>query len=409
MGTVRLIAGVALMTSLTSLAGPSKHVFSMSFKVTSLNGELLRPGMKERSAAWMKSHHISKVWLETYRHAEYVSTGRLVAYRDWFRTNGFEVCGLLTPTMLNDAAKPGEKPPFCCCWSDPKCRARLADESIRASGIFDTVLLDDFLFDTCTCPRCTKLMKESGKSLKDFRFDHMEDLCRKAIYEPARAAHPKSRFIIKFQCWFDQWPRTGVDPKRLTDVFNACWIGTESRDNCKDPLQSATITPWINGLTGNRCEGCWFDPLDSSPARYVQQARYTVLGGTRETLFHAYDYLIAEDPGTVPFGQSPKGGRECLKALEAEIDGLWQLAETVGTLPPLEQTLAANGVSRHLFRTGGTTYTAFQNTTKAAHTVPCPKNARVVLSLPDESAYDLKNAILKGNGFVLFSAPNVFD
>lgn len=79
MGTAKLIAGIALMTSLTAPAGPSKYVFSMSFKVTSLNGELTRPGMKE-----------------------------------------------------------------------------------------------------------------SGKSLKDFRFDHMEDLCRKAIYEPALAAHPIS-------------------------------------------------------------------------------------------------------------------------------------------------------------------------------------------------------------------------
>ena len=382
-------------------------IFSMSFKVTALNGELTRPGVKERAAAWLKTHHITKVYLETYRHAEYVPTERLVAYRDWFRTNGFEVAGLLTPTMLNDPEKPGEKPPYCCCWSDPKCRERLAAESVRAAGIFETVLLDDFLFDCCTCQRCTRLKEESGKSLEEFRFDHMEELCRKAIYEPAKAAHPQSRFIIKFQCWYKGWPTSGTDPKRLTDVFGACWIGTESRDNCDDPMQSAWITPYVDDLTGGRCEGCWFDPLDSTPERYVQQARYTILGGTRETLFHAYDYLLAEDPGGVPFGQSPKGGHACRVALEAEMDGLWRLAETVGSLRPVEQKLEPNGVSRHLFRGGETLYTAYQNTTNEVRSVVMPASAKVSLILPDDSGYEPSTGVLKPHAFVLFAHPVV--
>ncbi len=102
------------------------HVFSMSCKVTAVNGALATAAGRARAAAWWQENGFGKLWLETCRHGERVPTELLVETRDAFRALGFTVCGMMTPTMLNDPA-PGEaEPPMVVCWGDPVARGRMA-------------------------------------------------------------------------------------------------------------------------------------------------------------------------------------------------------------------------------------------------------------------------------------------
>ena len=105
------------------------HVFSLSCKVTALNGDFGTAEGRARTVDWCRRNGMTKLWLESYRHAERVPTERLVEVRDAFRKEGFSVSGLITPTQLNDSKS------MVCCWTDPKARARLAEECVRAAVV----------------------------------------------------------------------------------------------------------------------------------------------------------------------------------------------------------------------------------------------------------------------------------
>ena len=47
----------------------TKHVFSMSCKVTACNGDLATAEGRAKAIAWWKKNNITKLWLESYRTA----------------------------------------------------------------------------------------------------------------------------------------------------------------------------------------------------------------------------------------------------------------------------------------------------------------------------------------------------
>ena len=51
-----------------------RHVFSMSCKVTAVNGDLATAAGREKAIEWWRRNGFTKLWLETYRHGEYVPT-----------------------------------------------------------------------------------------------------------------------------------------------------------------------------------------------------------------------------------------------------------------------------------------------------------------------------------------------
>ena len=58
-----------------SVIADRPHVFSMSCKVPSCNKELNTPEGRARAIEWFRKNHITKLWLESYRHAERVAKG----------------------------------------------------------------------------------------------------------------------------------------------------------------------------------------------------------------------------------------------------------------------------------------------------------------------------------------------
>ena len=343
----------------------AKHVFSMSCKVTAVNGDLATAEGRERAIAWWKKYGFTKLWLETYRHGEYVPTERLVEERDVFRLAGFTVCGMITPTMLNDT-EPGKKEPrMVVCWSDPKARERMGEECARAARIFDTVILDDFLFSKCGdgCARCRA--DKAARQIADwgeYKRTLMYEVCERDILPAVKKANPKAHFIIKYPCWYRNYANNGYSPVRQAELFGECWIGTETRDANPEPLQACWIAAWMDSITQGRCGGGWYDALDCRPEKFIEQARYTILGGMKESLVHCYDYLLADDPGRTPFGEKAKSPRACAEAFEREIGNLVALAELVRGAERGKFELMPCGVSRHEFRKDGKEFTIYLNT-----------------------------------------------
>ena len=342
------------------------HVFSMSCKVTAVNGDLATPDGRANAIAWWRKYGFTKIWLESYRHGERVPTERLVEERDAFRAAGFEVCGLITPTMLNDAAPGKAEPQMVVCWSDPKARDRMRIEVARAAKIFDTVILDDFLFSECGdgCASCVADKAVRGiADWSEYRRALMYEVCERDILPAAKAANPNAHFIIKYPCWYRNYGARGYAPARQADLFGECWIGTETRDANLEPLQACWIMAWMNALTGGKCGGGWYDALDCTPEKFVEQAYYTILGGARESLVHCYDYVLADDPGRTPFGEKAETPGACREAFEREASKLRELADFLRGADRGPFSMGDDGVSTHEFRKDGKRFVARLNTT----------------------------------------------
>lgn len=373
------------------------HVFSISCKVNALNGAFATEEGRAKSVVWCQKNNITKLWLESYRHNEKVPVERLVEVRDYFRKNGFAVSGMITPTQLNDSRS------MVCCWSDPVACSRLADEARKAALVFDEIILDDFLFTGCICGRCRGMMKSWGVSdWGVFRRRLMFDVCKRYIIEAGRLVNPKVQFIIKYPCWWEGYASAGYDPISESELFGKCWVGTETRDANPNPLQACWIVGWMDKQSGGRCGGGWYDPLDSKPEKFVEQARYTILGGAKESLIHCYDYLVADDPGRTPFGEKMDGGHDCAAAFEAETKGLKRLADLLEGATRGPFGMGTNGVSRHLFTRDDVRYEAFQNTTDRTEEVVLSFEGCMNLSLPDDSAAAIsgRRICLKPHAFV---------
>ena len=124
--TALLFASIVFSTASYCATIPDEHIFSMSFKVTSLNGELRELEKREKAVSYLLSNGFSRVWLESYRHGESVPTELLKEYKEYFEKKGLKASGLITPTSLNTPAKEGERAPFCVCWAEQAARERLS-------------------------------------------------------------------------------------------------------------------------------------------------------------------------------------------------------------------------------------------------------------------------------------------
>ena len=355
------------------------HVFSMSCKVTAVNGDLATPEGRAKAVAWWKKNHITKLWLESYRHGECASAERLAEERDAFRAEGFEVCGLITPTSLSvPTPEQRDRKFWVTCWSDPKARERIREETARAARLFNTVILDDFMFSLCGegCANCAADKASRGiADWGEYRRTLLYEVCERDILPAAKAANPRTHFIIKYPCWYrDIWnngyayAERGYSPVRQAELFGECWIGTETRDANPEPLQACWIAAWMDSITHGRCGGGWYDALDCGPEKFVEQARYTILGGARESLVHCYDYLLADDPGVVY--ESSARSHDCCRAFEREIDNLVALAERVRSAERGPFGMLPCGVSRHEFRKDDHSFAIYLNTKDEPVAVP---------------------------------------
>lgn len=351
--------GIALWANFEKL--PRPHVFSMSIKATSFaaGGDLVNEGRRDELIDWLLANGFTKVYLETYRHNVYAPTELLATASNEFAAAGLDVCGLITPTCLDlDPSATPVSGSYETCFSNPFARERLSNEVARCARLFNTILFDDFLFASCpqSCPHCRSTSVE-------FRTELVNAVCRE-ILATAREVNPRCHCIIKYANWYDSWTGKGLNPALQTAIFGECWVGSETRDAGSDPLWACNAYDYLNSRCGGRCGGVWFDPLDSTPAKYVEQAYYSILSGAPESLFHCFDYMLADNGGTTPYGESFKDAYKCTDLLEERMEELHALADFCDAAERGEVKKLSNGISQHYYTLNGATYVARVNTSK---------------------------------------------
>jgi hypothetical protein len=124
----------------------------------------------------------------------------------------------------------------------------------------------------------------------------MTRVSRERILEPARRVNPRVKLIIKYPQWYDRFHERGYDVDIQTRDFDKIWVGTETRDvgpkNGKPQYEAYFIMRWLGGIGGAKTGGGWFDPYDTTPKTYLEQARQTVLAGAGESVLFCYGSLL---------------------------------------------------------------------------------------------------------------------
>ena len=292
------------------------HLFSTLFTAQSVDRDLRNEEGLQKAIAWCKASGLNKVYVESFRGGLFIEQELLEAVRDRFLAEGFLVHGCVTPTGLpkvsNNWADGG-------CYSYPATQELMKQIFRRTAAVFDTVMIDDFLFTDCTCEDCDKARGE--RSFADFHSDLMHEMSVRCILRPAHEVNPRCKVIIKYPLWYENFHKNGYETIRQTRDFDLIWAGTETREPDSErwgrypQTQGFYMMAWDVKLGAGKCMGGWYDPYTTTPPTYLEQARQTILGGAKESMLFCYRALSEEQPGM-----------EDTEALRAERPGLLKLA-----------------------------------------------------------------------------------
>jgi len=291
------------------------HIFSTLFTAQSVDTVFRTDeGLKE-AARWCKEQGITKVYVESFRRV-FIEQELLEAARDFFENEGFEVDGCVTTVGFPKSAQGRDD---VACYSHMPNHELMEQIFRRTAAVFDTIMIDDFLFTTCECDECKKAA--AGRSIEQYHSDVMYEMSLKRILGPAREVNSNCTVIIKYPNWYDRYYSRGYDVVRETEVYDQIWAGNETREPDSEKwgrypqTMAAYIQQWDHKLSGEKCMGGWYDAYTTLPPTYLEQARNTILGGARESMLFCYRLL-----------HDQQEGMDDIAALKGEIEGLHELA-----------------------------------------------------------------------------------
>ncbi len=208
-----------------------------------------------------------------------------------FRALGLRVSGAMVPTV------PGGP----ICYNNPDHLALLERRSRAVAQVFDEVILDDWLFTTCTCEKC---VAGRGKSTwADYRTKLLLEKSKEYIIDPAREVHPGIRMIIKYPNWYEGHRENGYDVLNETHQFDAMAAGIETRTRATHdqhiPIYSGYVfQKWWSGVDPAKWVGSWLDnyTMQGQEDDYVAQVWQAVLAQAPEIILWSGGHLHHTGP-----------------------------------------------------------------------------------------------------------------
>jgi hypothetical protein len=309
------------------------HRFSTLITAQQVRDQLATARGIDSAIDWCKKTAVTKVYIEAFRDGYQADRDTLLTAQERFEDAGFEVSGCVTTTRIG---KPSTGWKAISCFTDEPTQDKLQAIFEYTAGIFDEIMIDDFWFTDCTCRRCDAARRTrqatvgnrsypvAGDRWEDYRCELMARLSQDRILGPARRVNPQVRLIIKYPQWYDQFHERGYEVRRETADFDRMWVGTETRDyhdarwGGTPQYEAYFVMRWLGGIGRDKCGGGWYDPYGTTPKTYVEQARQTVLGGSRESLLFCYGSLLIDT------------GPKNVEALRGRIPELLDVAEQVG-------------------------------------------------------------------------------
>lgn len=240
---------------------------------------------------------LDKVYLETHRDSRDVDKEQLLMIKNFLESKGVIVAGGITTTLPDNEGEDPKRRIFNnVCYTDPKMRAKIKEMSEFAASIFDEIILDDFYFTGCTCPNCISL--KGARDWTSFRKALMKEVSEDLIVGPAKAVNPDVKMVVKYPNWRESYHFTGYLPDVQQDIFDATYIGTETRspkyqDQHLPEYLSYSLVRYIDNAWPGRNGGGWFDTYNCwSADRYLEQAYLTAFAKAPELMLFQWSDLI---------------------------------------------------------------------------------------------------------------------
>ena len=268
----------------------SKVRFAVYITQSSVMGIGTTPEGRAQMIEDVRHSGANKVYVEVWRGGRLSDVNVLKDVRDAFVDAGFEVATGLMPShghgLGGNSRWGGDN-----CYSRTETRAALREAVEEGAALFDEFIIDDALTTQCTCHLCREA--KGDRSWRQFRSDTLCDVSREDIVAAGKRVNPNIRMILKFPQWYDRLADFGYDTERQPPIYDATWIGTETRN--PDILSHGWVPQheacfnyrWHNAAEPNMI-GCWFDSIDSDKTIYVEQAYQSVLGGGRDIALFCY-------------------------------------------------------------------------------------------------------------------------
>ncbi len=227
---------------------------------------------------------VDKVYLETHRDLIVVNQDTLNIAKKFFKDRGIEVAGGITLTI----SEPNRFQTFC--YSNPDDRKWVKHLSEYTAKNFDEFILDDFFFTNC---KDDGAIKDKGdRSWTQYRLSLMTEAAKSLIVDPAKAANPKVKVIVKYPNWYEHFAGMGFNLETEPKIFDGIYTGTETRDAVTSaqhlqPYLGYNIIRYYENIAPGKNGGGWVDPFASNYAdRYAEQLWITLFAKAREqTLF----------------------------------------------------------------------------------------------------------------------------
>ena len=250
---------------------------------------------------------LDKVYLETFRRDCKVDADKLKMIKSFLEEKGVTVSGGITTTIADPKDSPSEKRRLfdTICYTDPAMREQIKQVSEYTAGLFDEIILDDFYFTNCTCDNCIKA--KGDRDWVTFRKELMREVSKELIVGPAKSVNPDVRMVIKYPNWRESYHFTGYVPEIQDDIFDATYIGTETRspaytDQHLPEYLSYSLVRFMKNAWPERCGGGWFDTYQCfSIDRYLEQAYLTAFARADELMHFMWSDLI-DNPFTCALG-----------------------------------------------------------------------------------------------------------
>ncbi|MGA9367846.1 MAG: hypothetical protein WBV35_10345, partial [Steroidobacteraceae bacterium] len=254
--------------------------------------------------AWMRSSwqtissrlHVDQVFIEDYRSGVSADDATLTQVKQFFVSQGVAVAGGMA--MLGAVPSPQFQTLD---YTVPADRALASRMSALLARHFDTFVLDDLYFFNTKSD--SDIDAKGRQSWAQFRMRTMDEVSRDLILEPARAANPKVKVIIKFPNFYPSFQEMGFDLKNEPKIFPEIWTGDETRyasttDQQLRPYESYEIFRYFENIAPGRNGGGWVDPIAMRYLdRYASQLWDTILAKAPAiNLFQYTDLLTIADP-----------------------------------------------------------------------------------------------------------------
>jgi hypothetical protein len=128
--------------------------------------------------------------------------------------------------------------------------------------VFDEIIVDDWLFTTCTS---AKSVEERGSdSWADYRSRLVAAQSKIHLIDVAKQVNPAARVIIKYPNWYEGHRQNGYDVALQTPQFDGVSVGIETRQLATQdqhiPAYSGYVfQKWIGGNAGAKWRSAWLD------------------------------------------------------------------------------------------------------------------------------------------------------